>query len=87
MILDLNYLIEFGKVQIEITSSSCCVLRKSKNVDGGTEIVVGILFYLLVHNCHFCEKIALPYYLMHSGIIKVCRRAYIVTFFAHGQED
>ena len=93
MILDLNYLIEFGQVQIEITSSSFWVLRTPKNVDGGAEIVIEILFYPLVHNCHFCEKLTLPYYFMHSGIIKVfiviiitpC--TYLVTFFAHGQED
>lgn len=87
MVLDLNYLIEFGEMQIEITSSNFWVLRKSKNVDGGAEIVIEILFYLLVHHSHFLEKITLPYYLMHFGIIKVRCRIYIVTFFAHGQED
>ena len=93
MILDLDYLIEFGQVQIEITSSSFWVLRTSKYVDGGAEIVIEILFYPLVHNCHFLEKITLPYYFMHSGIIKVfiiiiiTARTHLVTFFAHGQED
>lgn len=87
MILDLDYLIKFGEVQIEIASSSFQVWGKPKNVDSGAETTAWILFYLLLHSHHLFEKFALPYYLMHSGIIEVCQRSHIVALLAHGQED